>query len=39
MGYFVAVGGRTLEVELGPEGAVVDGVAVSADLARVEGAT
>ncbi|MHB1193768.1 MAG: acyl-CoA carboxylase biotin carboxyl carrier protein subunit [Longimicrobiales bacterium] len=37
MRYFVAVGGRTLQVQLGPEGAEVDGVAVSADLARVEG--
>lgn len=37
MKYFVTVGGRTLEVELGPEGATVDGTPVDADLAQVEG--
>ena len=37
MRYFVTVGQRTLEVEVGPEGVEVDGVAVSADLAHVAG--
>lgn len=37
MRYFVTVGGRTLQVDLGAEGVTVDGVAVSADLAHVEG--
>jgi len=37
MRWFVTVGERTLQVELGPEGIDVDGVAVSADMARVEG--
>lgn len=37
MRYFVTVGSRTFEVELGPDGASVDGVPVTADLAHVEG--
>jgi biotin carboxyl carrier protein len=37
MRWFVTVGERTLQVVLGPEGIEVDGVAVSADLAHVEG--
>ncbi|MGD8320668.1 MAG: biotin/lipoyl-binding protein, partial [Gemmatimonadota bacterium] len=37
MRYFVTLAGRTFEVELGPEGATVDGRTVDAGLARVEG--
>jgi len=37
MRYFVTVGGRPHEVELGPEGASVDGTPVQADLEHVEG--
>lgn len=37
MRYFVTVGERTFQVELGPEGASVDGVPVDARLAHVEG--
>ncbi|HKJ02639.1 MAG TPA: biotin/lipoyl-containing protein [Longimicrobiales bacterium] len=37
MRYFVTVDGRSFEVDLGPEGARVDGVAVEADLEHVEG--
>jgi len=37
MRYFVTLAGRTLQVELEPEGVRVDGVEVSADLAHVEG--
>lgn len=37
MRWFVTVGERELQVELGPEGVEVDGVPVSADLAHVEG--
>ena len=35
MKYFVTIGDRTLEVDLTPEGARVDGTTVTADLARV----
>jgi len=37
MRYYVTVGGRTFDVELGPDGANVDGTPVSAHLAHVEG--
>ena len=37
MRYYVTVGDRTVEVELGPEGVRVDGEAVEASLDRVEG--
>jgi len=37
MRYHVTVGGRTYQLELGPEGTSVDGTAVAADLARVNG--
>ncbi len=37
MRYFVTVGDRTLEVELGPDGVRVDGTPVEADLSRVPG--
>lgn len=37
MRYFVTVGERTFQVELGPEGASVDGTPVDARLAQVEG--
>lgn len=37
MRYFVTVGHRTFEVELGPEGTRVDGHPVDASLAHVEG--
>jgi pyruvate carboxylase subunit B len=37
MRYFVTLEDRTFEVDLTPQGAVVDGVAVSADLSHVEG--
>lgn len=35
--YYVTVGDRTLKVELGPEGARIDGRRVDAELRRVEG--
>jgi pyruvate carboxylase subunit B len=37
MKYFVAIGERELEVELGPEGILVDGEPVSSDLAEMDG--
>ena len=37
MRYFVTVEGRTLQVDLGPEGVRVDGTPVEADLSRVPG--
>jgi biotin carboxyl carrier protein len=37
MKYFVTVEGRTFEVDLTPDGPVIDGEPVSADLAHVEG--
>ncbi|GMV07227.1 MAG: acetyl-CoA carboxylase biotin carboxyl carrier protein subunit [Gemmatimonadota bacterium] len=37
MRYYVTVGTRTFDVELGPGGATVDGTRVSAHLAHVEG--
>ena len=37
MRYYVTVGDRTVEVDLGPEGVRVDGEAVEASLDRVEG--
>jgi len=37
MRYYVTLDARTFEVELGPEGARIDGRAVDADLAHVEG--
>ncbi|NJD20464.1 MAG: acetyl-CoA carboxylase biotin carboxyl carrier protein subunit [Gemmatimonadetes bacterium] len=37
MRYFVTLAGRTLQVELEPDGMRVDGVEVTADLAHVEG--
>lgn len=37
MRYFVTVDGRPYAVDLGPEGAFVDGVQVEADLGHVEG--
>ncbi|MFC1575749.1 biotin/lipoyl-containing protein [Gemmatimonadota bacterium] len=37
MKYFVTIGPRTLEVELGPRGVRVDGQEVSADLAEMDG--
>jgi pyruvate carboxylase subunit B len=37
MRWFVTLDGRTFEVELGPEGVVVDGTPVEADIAHVEG--
>ncbi len=37
MRWFVNVGGRTVEVDLGAEGVEVDGAPVSPDLAHVEG--
>lgn len=37
MKYFVTVEGRPFEVELGPEGARIDGEAAEVDLAHVEG--
>jgi pyruvate carboxylase subunit B len=35
--YFVTVGGRTFQVELGPEGIVVDGASLDVDRASLEG--
>ncbi len=35
--YHVTLGGRTFEVELGPEGVTVDGTGVEVDLSRLEG--
>ena len=37
MKYFVSIGSRELQVELGPEGVVVDGESVSADLLEMDG--
>jgi biotin carboxyl carrier protein len=37
MRYFVTVDGRSYEVDLGPEGASVDGESVQADMEHVEG--
>jgi pyruvate carboxylase subunit B len=37
MRYFVTVDGHTYEVDLGPDGTLVDGAPVDADLAHVEG--
>jgi len=37
MRYFVTIGSRTLQVELGPRGVKVDGVEVRPDLAEVDG--
>jgi biotin carboxyl carrier protein len=37
MRYYVAMGNRTFEVELGAEGVTVDGTRVAADLAHVNG--
>lgn len=35
--YYVTVGGRTFQVDLGPEGVRMDGEVVEADLAQVQG--
>jgi biotin carboxyl carrier protein len=35
--YFVEIGGRSFEVEVGPDGVCVDGVDIRAELARVSG--
>ncbi len=37
MRYYVTLDARTFEVELGPDGPLIDGQAVDADLAHVEG--
>ena len=37
MRYFVTIGGREMEVELGPEGILVDGEEVVADLVEMDG--
>jgi len=37
MKYFVSIGERDLEVELGPDGILVDGEPVSADIAEMDG--
>lgn len=37
MRYFVTIGQRVLEVELGPEGTLVDGQRVSSDLVEMDG--
>ena len=37
MRYFVTIGSRTVEVELGPDGMLVDGRAVTADLMEMDG--
>jgi pyruvate carboxylase subunit B len=37
MRYFVSIGDRELEVDLGPEGVLVDGEAASADLLEMDG--
>lgn len=37
MRYFVTIGKRTIEVELGPDGVLVDGKSVAADIVEMDG--